>query len=87
MGVVVVASAVFGLKVSEVKTEIMRLRTKGMSESTLIISVEAAGQVYDQTNKFVHLGRNVNHNADLFIDVDRHIRIAWCSFRKYTLEL
>ena len=36
---------------------------------------------------FVHLGRNVNHNADLSIEVNRCIRNAWCSFRKYTPEL
>ena len=30
---------------------------------------------------------NVNHNADLSIVVDRRIRNAWCSFRKYTIEL
>ena len=29
----------------------------------------------------------MNHNADLTIEVDRRIRNAWCSFRKYTLEL
>ena len=29
----------------------------------------------------------VDHNADLSIDVDRRIRNAWCSFRKYILEL
>ena len=51
--------------------------------STAILSLEAAGQVY----KFVHLGGNVNHNADLSIEVDRCIRNAWCSFPKYTLEL
>ena len=43
----------------------MCLRTKGMSESTAIFSVEATGQVYNQTNEFVHLGGNVNHNADV----------------------
>ena len=37
--------------------------------------------------EFVHLGGNVNHNADLSIENDRRIRNAWCSFRKYTLEL
>ena len=30
---------------------------------------------------------NVSHNADLSIEVDRRIRIAWCSFQKYTPEL
>ena len=58
-----------------------------MPESTATFSVEAAGQVYNQTNEFVYLGGNVNHSADLAIEVDRRIRNAWCSFRKYTLEL
>ena len=79
---IVVVCAVFGLTVSEAKTEIMCLRAKGMSESTAVFSVEAAGLVYNQTNEFVYLGGNVNHNADLSIEVDRRI-----SFRKYTLEL
>ena len=61
----------------------MCLREKGIPESTATFSVEAAGQVYNQTNKFVY----VNHIADLSIEVERRIRNAWCSFRKYTLEL
>ena len=65
----------------------MCLRAKGMPESTAIFSVEAAGQVYNQTYEFVYLRANVNHNTDLSIEVDRHIRNAWCSFQKYTLEL
>ena len=51
-----------------------------MPESTATFSVEAAGQVYNKTNES-------DHNADLSIAVDRRIRNAWCSFRKYTLEL
>ena len=84
---VVVVCAVFGFTVSEAKTEIICLRAKGMSESTAIFSVEAAGQVYNQTNEFVNLGGNINRNADLSIEVDRGIRNTWCSFRKYTLKL
>ena len=61
----------------------MCLREKGIPESTATFSVEAAGQVYKQTNQFVY----VNHNADLSIEVERRIRNAWRSFRKYTLEL
>ena len=87
MGVIVVVCAAFGLTVSKAKTAIMCLRAKGMPESAVTISVEAAGQVYNQTSEFVYLGGNVNHNADLSIEVDRRIRNAWCSFRKYTLEL
>ena len=44
---IVVLCASFGLTVSEAKTEIMCWRTKGMPESTVIFSVEAAGQVYN----------------------------------------
>ena len=79
--------AAFDINVSEAKTETMCLRAKGMPESTAILSVEAAAQVYNQKNEFVYLGGNVYHNADLSIEVDRRIRNAWCSFRKYTLEL
>ena len=87
MGVIVVVCAAFGLTVSEAKTDIMCLRTKGMPEATTVFSVEAAGQVYNQTNVFLYLWGDVNHNADLSIEVDRRIRNAWCSFREHTLEL
>ena len=87
MGMIVAMCAAFGLTVPEAKTEIMCLRTKGMPEPTATLSVEAAGQLYNQTNDFVYLGGNVNHNAYLFIQVDRCVHNAWCSFRKYTLEL
>ena len=86
-GVIVVVCAAFGLTVSEAKTEIMCLRAKGMPESTATFSVAAAFRVYNQTNEYVYLGGNVNQNADLFIEVDRRVRNAWSSFRKYTLEL
>ena len=87
MGVIVVVCVVFGLTVRKAKTEIMCLRAKEVPESTAIFSVEATGQVYNQTNEVVYLGGNVNYNADLSIEVDRRIRNAWCSFRKYVLEL
>ena len=60
---------------------------KGMSESTATFSVEAAGQVYNQTNEFVYLGGTVNHHADLSIEVDRRMGNTSCSLRKYTLAL
>ena len=41
----------------------------------------------NQTDEFIYLGGNVNHNADLSIEFDRRMRNAWCSFGKYTLEL
>ena len=76
MGVIIVVCAAFGLTVSEAKTEIMYLRTKGMPESSATFSVKAADQVYNQANEFVYLGGNVNHNADPSIEVNRRIRNA-----------
>ena len=87
MGVIVVVCPAFGLTVSEANIEIMCLRAKGMPGSTAMFSVEAAGQVCNQTKEFVYLGGNVNHNADLSVEVDRRIRNAWCSFRKYDRAL
>ena len=84
---IVVVCAAFDLTVSEAKTEIICLCAKGMPESTAIFSVEAAGQVCNQTDEFVYFGGDVNHNTDLSIKADRRIRNSWCSFRKYTLEL
>ena len=86
IGVIVVVCAAFGLIVSEAKTEIMCQRTKGVPESTATFSAETAGKMYKQTNGFVYLGGNVNRSAYLSIEVNRRIRNAWCSFRKYTLE-
>ena len=55
MGVIVVVCTAFGLTVSGAKTEIICYSTNGMPEETTISSVEAAGQMYNQTNEFVYL--------------------------------
>ena len=47
-----------------------------MPASTATFRVEAGGQVYSQTNEFVNLGGNINHDADLSIEADRSIRNA-----------
>ena len=58
-----------------------------MLKYTATFSVRAAGQVYNQINEFVYLGGNVNHNADLSIEVHRRAHSALCSLWEYTLEL
>ena len=88
MGVIVVVYAAFGLTKSEAETEIMSKQTKMMPEATTIFSVEAASQVYNQTNGIVCLGGNVvNQKVDRSVDVDRRIPTASYSFSKYILEL
>ena len=85
MGVIVVVCAVFGLTVSEAKTEIMCLRAKGMPESTAMRRGSGPGVQADE--RVCIPGENVNHNADVCIEVGWRIRNAWCSSPKYTLEL
>ena len=52
--VIVSTCATFGLTVSEAKTDIMCLQTKGGGH--VPVTVTAAGQVYKQTGEFVYLG-------------------------------
>ena len=49
----------------------MCLRTRGIPDVATTFSVEAAGQVYKQAHDFVYLGGNINHDADLSIEVNR----------------
>ena len=56
-----VVSAAFGLTVSDAKTEIICLCTRGMLEPTAIFSVEAVGHVYNQTNEFVYLSGGMSN--------------------------
>ena len=48
-----------------------------MPEANAIFSVEAAGQMHNQTNEFVYLGGDVNGNVFLPMKVDRRNRNAW----------
>ena len=51
------------------------------------IQRRGSGPGVQPDERVVYLGGNVNHNADLSIEVDRRIRNAWFSLRKYALEL
>ena len=63
MTVIVTACSVFGLTVSEAKTEIMCLKTKGGGKVSFTIN--AAGQIYKQTVEFVYLGGAMTADRDL----------------------
>ena len=63
MAVIVTACSSLGYAVSEAETEIMCLQTKGGGKVSFTIN--AAGQVYKQTNEFVYLGGAVTADRDL----------------------
>ena len=56
MVVIVTVCAAFGLSVSEAKTEIMCLRTRGIPDAATTCSAEATSKVYKQAHDFVYLG-------------------------------
>ena len=48
------------------------------------LRIEAAGQRYKQTTKFVYLGGAISESADFDTEIKRRIGAAWASVRKYT---
>ena len=85
MTVIVTACSAFGLMVSEAKTEIMCLRTKGGGKVSLTIN--AAGQVYKQTIEFVYLGGAFSADKDLSVEIPRRLQRAWACFQRYKMEI
>ena len=83
MGVIVVACQEFGLTVSEEKTEAMHLWSHPPTASNAL-RIEAVGQRYKQTTKFVYLDGAISESADLDIEIKRRIGAAWASVRKYS---
>ena len=77
--------ASFGLTASQAKTETMCLMTKFMDRVPYVI--DAAGQVYKQTAKFVCLGATVCENADLVCEINRRVVTANRRLRWYSLPV
>ena len=66
MTVIVTACSWFGLMVSEAKTQIMCLESKGGGK--VPFTIDATGQVYLQTIKFVYLDGAITAGRELSID-------------------
>ena len=86
MTVIVTSCAAFGLTVSEGKTKIMCLQTKGGGH--VPFTVTAAGQVHKQTVEFLYLGGAVSVDWDLrSVEVTRLIQRACACFGRYKMEI
>ena len=86
MGVIFVASQVFGLTVSEKKTEAMHLWSHPNTASNAL-RIEAAGQRYKQTTEFVYLDGAISESTDLDTEIKRRIGAARASVRKYSSQM
>ena len=84
--VIVTACAAFGLTVSEAKTDIMCLQTKGGGHMPFTVS--AAGQVYKRTVEFVYLGGTISADWDLrSVEVTHRLQTSWVCFGRYKMEI
>ena len=85
MTVIVTACLSFGLTVSEAKTEIMCLQTKGGGK--VLFTINAAGQVYKPSIEFVYLSGAITADRDLSIEITRRLQRAWARFQRYKMEI
>ena len=85
MTVIVTACSSFGLTVSEAKTDIMCLETKGGRKVSF--TTNAAGQLYKQAIEFVYLGGAITADRDLSIEITRRLQRAWACFQRYKMEI
>ena len=74
-----------GLRVSEAKTWIMCLQTKGGGKASFTIN--AAGQVYKQKIQFVYFGGAITADRGLSIDITRRLQRAWACFQRCKIEI
>ena len=75
----------FGLTVSEPKTEIMCLLPKGMEECQFTVS--AGDQTYKQTDRFVYLGRTITADGKVDKEIANRICRAWRCFRRHSVAM
>ena len=80
MSIIVRAAGRFGLLVSEPKTEIMCMLAKGMKACSF--TVNAAGMVFNQTDKFVYLGGKICEDGSVEDEINHRVQRAQACFRR-----
>ncbi|CAB1097149.1 unnamed protein product [Ectocarpus sp. CCAP 1310/34] len=85
MSVIVRVAGLFGLMVSEPKTEIMCMLPKGIEERPFTVS--AAGQTYKQTDRFVYLGRIISADGKADREITSRSCRAWKCYRRNSASM
>ena len=76
---------IFGLTISESKTETMCMPIPHAPATQIVFN--ATGQQYRQTTSFTYLGGTVTETPNLSDEIYRRIRAGWMNFNRYTWEL
>ncbi|CAB1117856.1 unnamed protein product [Ectocarpus sp. CCAP 1310/34] len=85
MSAIVRVAGLFGLLVSEPKTEIMCMLPKGIEERPFTVS--AAGQTYKQTDRFVYLGRTISADGKADREITSRSCRAWKCYRRNSASM
>ncbi|CAB1101598.1 unnamed protein product [Ectocarpus sp. CCAP 1310/34] len=85
ISVIVHVAGLFGLMVSEPKTEIMCMLPKGIEERPFTVS--AAGQTYKQTDRFVYLGRTISADGKADREITSRSCRAWKCYRRNSASM
>ena len=75
MAVIVTVFEATVLTVSAKKTETMLLQTRSLASRAPPFVIEAAGQRYKQTMKFMCLGGLIHEDDNLMVGIDRPVRL------------
>ena len=85
MAVFVEVFGIFGLAISECKTETTCMPIPHAPATKIVF--DATEQQYRQTTSFTYLGGTVTETPNLSDEINRRIRAGWMSFKRYTREL
>ena len=85
MAVFVEVFGTFGLTISESKTETMYMPIPRAPATKIVFN--AAVQQYRQTTSFAYLRGTMTKTPNLSDEIDRRIRAAWMSSKRYTRKL
>ena len=86
MEVIVEVCRAFALIVSAKKTETMCMPPP-RTPRTMMVRIEAAGQIYKQVQSFTYLGGAVTETPDMSVEIARRTRACWMRIRRYSREL
>ena len=87
MTVIVTVFEAAGLTASEIKREIMLLRTPDQATLAAPLVIEAASQRHNQTAQLLYLGGIIHENADVSFEIDRRSRLMRACLKRFGPEL
>ena len=60
---------------------------RGENGDHVSFTINAAGQVYNQTIEFVYLSGAISADRELSIEITRRLQRAWACFQRYEMEI